>query len=245
MSTPAPNGSDGGTATQLSRLALLFYGAPALPLAALTLPLYVILPSFYASAIGLPLAQVGAILLAVRLADALSDPLAGILCDRITLPSGRRRGWFLLGSFPAALAAWMILTTARRCGAALPARLGAGHCRSATRPRLSPIQPGELSSPTAIMNAAAWPVPVRAWCFWEPLSRSAFRPPRTPWEPQTSAARLCFSLPGSAFPCRCSLFWQCFACLSPLKARARCRACARVSPRFCAIAPFCACSPPS
>ena len=110
MSTPAPNGSDGGTATQLSRLALLFYGAPALPLAALTLPLYVILPSFYASAIGLPLAQVGAILLAVRLADALSDPLAGILCDRITLPSGRRRGWFLLGSFPAALAAWMILT---------------------------------------------------------------------------------------------------------------------------------------
>uniref|UniRef100_UPI003BACCDF9 MFS transporter n=1 Tax=Stappia sp. TaxID=1870903 RepID=UPI003BACCDF9 len=98
------------TATKLPRAALLVYGAPALPLAALTLPLYVILPSFYAGVIGLPLAQVGTILLAVRLADALSDPLAGILCDRIALPPGRRRGWFLLGAVPAALAAWMILT---------------------------------------------------------------------------------------------------------------------------------------
>jgi Na+/melibiose symporter-like transporter len=94
----------------MARLQLLSYAAPALPLAALTLPLYVILPSFYAGVIGLPLAQVGTILLAVRLADALSDPIAGILCDRITLPGGRRRGWFLAGSLPAAFAAWMILS---------------------------------------------------------------------------------------------------------------------------------------
>ena len=37
---------------------LAAYAGPALPLAALTLPLYVILPTFYAESIGLPLAQV-------------------------------------------------------------------------------------------------------------------------------------------------------------------------------------------
>jgi Na+/melibiose symporter-like transporter len=51
---------------------LLFYGLPALPLALLTLPFYVIVPSYYAS-IGLPIAVVGNILLVVRLFDAFSS----------------------------------------------------------------------------------------------------------------------------------------------------------------------------
>lgn len=89
---------------------LAAYAGPALPLAALTLPLYVILPTFYAETIGLPLAQVGFILLAVRLIDALSDPVVGVLSDRFHPPLGRRRGWFLAASLPAALAAYMILT---------------------------------------------------------------------------------------------------------------------------------------
>lgn len=89
---------------------LAAYAGPALPLAALTLPLYVILPTFYAESIGLPLAQVGLILLAVRLIDALSDPVVGVLSDRFHPPLGRRRGWFLAASLPAAVAAYMILT---------------------------------------------------------------------------------------------------------------------------------------
>ncbi|WP_417769921.1 MFS transporter [Stappia sp.] len=94
----------------LTRGALAAYAGPALPLAALTLPLYVILPTFYAESVGLPLALVGTILLAVRLADAVSDPLIGLMADRYRPPLGRRRGWFLLACLPAALAAYMILT---------------------------------------------------------------------------------------------------------------------------------------
>lgn len=114
--TPAgarPAGRQAG----LGLAALLAYAAPSLPIAALTLPLYVILPSFYASVVGLPLAQVGTILLAVRLADALSDPLVGYLSDRIAPPLGRRRGWFLLAALPAALSAYMILTPPVGAGA--------------------------------------------------------------------------------------------------------------------------------
>ncbi|WP_312846775.1 MFS transporter [Stappia sediminis] len=96
-------------AKPLGVAALLVYGSPALPLAVLTLPLYVYLPTFYAETIGLPLALVGNLLLAIRLVDAVSDPVFGLLADRLTPPGGRRRGWFALASLPTALAAFMLL----------------------------------------------------------------------------------------------------------------------------------------
>jgi len=86
---------------------LLFYGLPALPLALLTLPFYVIVPSYYAS-IGLPIAVVGNILLVVRLFDAFSDPIAGYLSDRTVNRFGRRRIWFAAGVPLTALAAYMV-----------------------------------------------------------------------------------------------------------------------------------------
>ena len=42
---------------------LLFYALPAIPIAAMTLPLYVIVPTFYSETLGLSLAAVGAALL--------------------------------------------------------------------------------------------------------------------------------------------------------------------------------------
>mgnify|MGYP007105318855 CR=1 FL=1 len=48
----------------------LAYGLLGLPLAFAALPLYVVLPHYYASNLGLPLASVGALLLLVRLIDA-------------------------------------------------------------------------------------------------------------------------------------------------------------------------------
>jgi len=88
---------------------LLFYGLPALPLALLTLPFYVIVPSYYAS-IGLPIAVVGNILLVVRLFDAFSDPIAGYLSDRTVNRFGRRRIWFAAGVPLTALAAFMVFS---------------------------------------------------------------------------------------------------------------------------------------
>lgn len=85
-----------------------FYALPALPLAAIALPLYIIVPSFYAASFALPLEAIGVVLLAIRLIDAVTDPVFGWLADRVSSPIGRRRGFFL-GSLPlTALAAFML-----------------------------------------------------------------------------------------------------------------------------------------
>ena len=61
----------------------LTYGLLGLPLAFVALPLYVLLPNHYARAYGMPLATLGAVLLAARLFDAATDPLLGRLSDRL------------------------------------------------------------------------------------------------------------------------------------------------------------------
>lgn len=61
----------------------LAYGLLGLPLAFVALPLYVILPNYYAKTFGVPLATLGAILLGARLFDAFIDPLLGRLSDRL------------------------------------------------------------------------------------------------------------------------------------------------------------------
>ena len=55
----------------------LAYGLLGLPLAFVALPLYVLLPNHYAREFGMPLATLGAVLLAARLFDAFTDPLLG------------------------------------------------------------------------------------------------------------------------------------------------------------------------
>jgi hypothetical protein len=64
----------------LTKFELTAYAAVALPLAAAALPVHVQMPKFY-SALGLDLAVIGAVLLGVRLLDAVSDPLLGALAD--------------------------------------------------------------------------------------------------------------------------------------------------------------------
>jgi Na+/melibiose symporter-like transporter len=67
----------------LSRRNAMLYGLLGLPLAFAALPLYVILPNHYAREFGVPLAALGAVLLAARLLDALLDPWLGRLTDRL------------------------------------------------------------------------------------------------------------------------------------------------------------------
>ncbi|MBS0466453.1 MAG: MFS transporter [Proteobacteria bacterium] len=103
----------------------LAYGLLGLPLAFAALPLYVVLPHYYASNLGLPLATVGALLLLVRLMDAGADPLLGRLSDllyrrtvhpvlwvagasALLLGSGMAGLFFPLVQGPTALAAWMV-----------------------------------------------------------------------------------------------------------------------------------------
>jgi GPH family glycoside/pentoside/hexuronide:cation symporter len=98
---------------------LLAYAGPAIPLAALTLPLYIIVPTFYSETLGVPLAAVGAALLLVRIVDALSDPVIGWLSDRTRTRFGRRRTLFL-ASLPLTAAAGLMLFSP-------PAGAGAGY----------------------------------------------------------------------------------------------------------------------
>ncbi len=77
------------TVNTLSTRQGLMYGLLGLPLAFVALPLYVILPNHYAREFGVPLATLGAVLLAARLLDAFIDPLIGRCCDRLFARSGR------------------------------------------------------------------------------------------------------------------------------------------------------------
>jgi Na+/melibiose symporter-like transporter len=70
--------------------ALAAYGLLGAPLAMMALPVYVLVPKFYAEATGLALAVIGAVLLATRLADAFVDPLLGAWVDR-----SKQRGSYL------------------------------------------------------------------------------------------------------------------------------------------------------
>ena len=58
------------------------------------LPLYVHLPKFYSDHLGVDLAVLGSVLLVLRLADGVVDPLLGVLSDR----GGARKRWLLLAA---------------------------------------------------------------------------------------------------------------------------------------------------
>lgn len=70
----------------------LAYGALALPLAFVSLPLYVTLPHHYATEAGAPLAALGMVLLATRGLDAVVDPALGRWADRL-FQRGLRPAW--------------------------------------------------------------------------------------------------------------------------------------------------------
>jgi Na+/melibiose symporter-like transporter len=77
---------------------LFLYGLPAVALAIPTIPVYVYLPSFYATEIGLSLTAVGAAMLMARLLDVVTDPLIGVLADALPTRFGRRKPWIALGA---------------------------------------------------------------------------------------------------------------------------------------------------
>jgi GPH family glycoside/pentoside/hexuronide:cation symporter len=82
-----------------SRLA---YAAPALVLAVVGIPVYVYLPKFYTDVVGVHIGVLGVLMLAVRLFDAVTDPLIGALSDRTRTRFGRRRPWIAGGVWPLA-----------------------------------------------------------------------------------------------------------------------------------------------
>ncbi len=77
----------------LKRSTLLAFSLPAIPIAALGLPLVVHIPPFYAQITGLDLTAIGALFMIIRFWDVFTDPVLGVLSDRFETRWGRRRHW--------------------------------------------------------------------------------------------------------------------------------------------------------
>ena len=73
------------------------FASPAFALAALGLPVVVVLPPLYAE-IGISLTVVGTIFMVARFFDVVTDPLFGVLGDRVRTPWGRRRPAIVVGA---------------------------------------------------------------------------------------------------------------------------------------------------
>ena len=78
-------------------IVLFSYGSVAAPLAALYFPVYIFLADFYVRNFDVKLAEIGIIFLCVRLFDAVSDPIMGLVSDRFSTPLGFRKFWLVLG----------------------------------------------------------------------------------------------------------------------------------------------------
>lgn len=76
---------------------LLAYALPAAAFAVPLLPVFVFLPAFYAEDLGLGLAAVGGALALARVLDVVSDPLVGLLSDRLGGRFGRRKPLIAFG----------------------------------------------------------------------------------------------------------------------------------------------------
>lgn len=72
------------TTSTIQKSSLAQYGFLALPIAFAGFPLYVLAPDFYATQHGVSLTVLGIVLLALRMFDAIQDPLIGTLSDRFS-----------------------------------------------------------------------------------------------------------------------------------------------------------------
>lgn len=94
----------------LSRWVMASYGAPAMPLSMMALPLAVYLPAVYADAngFGLSLGFVMLMLALSRVFDGVTDPIIGFLSDRARTRWGRRKPFILIGTPIFVAGVWML-----------------------------------------------------------------------------------------------------------------------------------------
>lgn len=92
---------------RLSFVGLLGFASPEIPLIGLMMPVVVFLPPLYATYVGIPLETVGIAFLVSRLWDVVTDPVMGIIADRVKIPFGRRKALMLLSAPFLMLGVWM------------------------------------------------------------------------------------------------------------------------------------------
>jgi Na+/melibiose symporter-like transporter len=96
---------------------LAAYAAPAFAFSIPTIPVYIYLPAVYADDLGLGLAATGAAIVIARAFDTLSDPVVGLMSDRLNTRYGLRKPWMVAGGVVAALGLLLIAFPPRHVGA--------------------------------------------------------------------------------------------------------------------------------
>jgi Na+/melibiose symporter-like transporter len=84
--------------SKLSLATILQFSAGSLPVAGLATAIFVYLPPYFASHLGVSLTSIGAAWAIVRLIDLVVDPAIGLLMDRTRTPFGRYRVWLIAGT---------------------------------------------------------------------------------------------------------------------------------------------------
>jgi Na+/melibiose symporter-like transporter len=87
---------------------LVMYSLPVVGTTMLISPAFSLVPGIYASRYGLSMASVGAVLLIVRVFDAIFDPLIGMMDDRTKAARGTRKPWIAAGAIVCALGALLL-----------------------------------------------------------------------------------------------------------------------------------------
>ena len=95
---------------------LAAFGVLTTPLAMVGFALVIYVPTFYAVDVGLGLGVVGAVFLAGRVLDVVTDPLIGHLSDQTRHRLGPRLPWMLVGVPGLAIAAWLLLNPLEGAG---------------------------------------------------------------------------------------------------------------------------------
>jgi GPH family glycoside/pentoside/hexuronide:cation symporter len=102
--------------SKLKNLHKVLYALPAGILALPTIPVFILLPSYYAESMGLGLAVVGSAFLGLRLLDVISDPILGWISDLIPSKYGKRKLPIAIGGLIGAPALIMIFTPSPDAG---------------------------------------------------------------------------------------------------------------------------------
>ena len=103
--------------TKLPIRLLLGYSVISIPLAAILLPVFMYVPTFYAQEMGISLSLIGVLVFLARLWDGVTDPTIGILSDRLHTRYGRRKPWIAVGTLITAVSSYFLFAPPTGSGA--------------------------------------------------------------------------------------------------------------------------------
>ncbi len=87
------------------------YGAGDMAVNVVISSMFLIVSFFYTDIFGLKPTHMGVLFLAARLVDAVTDPLMGMITDRVRFRGGRFRPWFLYLAVPFGLSVFLMFST--------------------------------------------------------------------------------------------------------------------------------------